>query len=177
MTGRLLVSTPETPIPPHTHAILTLSSGKELRFVDPRRFGRLSVVAPDTKIRRPRRRTPHHPARRLHRPLPQPEDPHQGGAAEPVAPPRRRQHLRRRSSLPRRHPPHPPGRPPHPSRAHPPPRRPNQSPHRSHPARRLLGLRLRRRRRRRRLLPTPPPRLLPHRPTLPRLRARPSSAS
>jgi formamidopyrimidine-DNA glycosylase len=43
MTGRLLVSTPETPIPPHTHAILTLSSGKELRFVDPRRFGRLSV--------------------------------------------------------------------------------------------------------------------------------------
>ena len=44
MTGRLLVSTPETPIPPHTHAILTLSSGKELRFVDPRRFGRLSVA-------------------------------------------------------------------------------------------------------------------------------------
>jgi formamidopyrimidine-DNA glycosylase len=52
MTGRLLVSTPETPIPPHTHAILTLSDGpavasglKELRFVDARRFGRLSVVA------------------------------------------------------------------------------------------------------------------------------------
>jgi formamidopyrimidine-DNA glycosylase len=45
MTGRLLVSTPETPIPPHTHAILTLSSGRELRFVDARRFGRLSVVA------------------------------------------------------------------------------------------------------------------------------------
>ena len=44
MTGRLLVSTPDMPIPPHTHAILTLSSGKELRFVDARRFGRLSVV-------------------------------------------------------------------------------------------------------------------------------------
>src|SRR6202042_386490 len=29
MTGRLLVSTPDTPIPSHTHAILTLSSGKE----------------------------------------------------------------------------------------------------------------------------------------------------
>ena len=43
MTGRLLVSTPETPHPPHTHATLTLSGGKELRFVDPRRFGRLSV--------------------------------------------------------------------------------------------------------------------------------------
>jgi formamidopyrimidine-DNA glycosylase len=53
MTGRLLVSTPDTPVPPHTHAILTLSSGKELRFVDPRRFGRLSVVAPDTKYEGP----------------------------------------------------------------------------------------------------------------------------
>jgi formamidopyrimidine-DNA glycosylase len=46
MTGRLLVSTPDTPIPPHTHAILALSGGKELRFVDARRFGRLSVVVP-----------------------------------------------------------------------------------------------------------------------------------
>jgi formamidopyrimidine-DNA glycosylase len=53
MTGRLLVSTPDVPIPPHTHAILTLSSGKELRFVDARRFGRLSVVAPDTKYEGP----------------------------------------------------------------------------------------------------------------------------
>lgn len=43
MTGRLLVSAPEIPHPPHTHAILTLSSGSELRFVDARRFGRLSV--------------------------------------------------------------------------------------------------------------------------------------
>ena len=45
MTGRLLVSAPETPVPAHTHAILSLSGGKELRFVDARRFGRLSVVA------------------------------------------------------------------------------------------------------------------------------------
>ncbi len=45
MTGRLLVSSPETEVPPHTHAILTLSGGKELRFVDARRFGRLSVSA------------------------------------------------------------------------------------------------------------------------------------
>ena len=42
MTGRLLVANPATPIPPHTHARLTLSSGRELRFVDPRRFGRLA---------------------------------------------------------------------------------------------------------------------------------------
>jgi formamidopyrimidine-DNA glycosylase len=45
MTGRLLVATPDTPVPPHTHSILSLSSGKELRFVDARRFGRLSVVS------------------------------------------------------------------------------------------------------------------------------------
>lgn len=44
MTGRLLVSTPDVPVPPHTHAILTLSEGRELRFVDPRRFGRLSIA-------------------------------------------------------------------------------------------------------------------------------------
>ncbi|HUX45799.1 MAG TPA: bifunctional DNA-formamidopyrimidine glycosylase/DNA-(apurinic or apyrimidinic site) lyase [Terracidiphilus sp.] len=41
MTGRLLVTTPEGPVPPHTHARLLLASGRELRFVDPRRFGRL----------------------------------------------------------------------------------------------------------------------------------------
>lgn len=41
MTGRLLVSSPESPVAPHTHARLTLAGGRELRFVDPRRFGRL----------------------------------------------------------------------------------------------------------------------------------------
>ncbi len=41
MTGRLLVTTPEAPVAPHTHARLTLASGREMRFVDPRRFGRL----------------------------------------------------------------------------------------------------------------------------------------
>ncbi len=45
MTGRLLVSAPEVPVPPHTHAVLALSGGNELRFVDARRFGRLSVRA------------------------------------------------------------------------------------------------------------------------------------
>src|ERR1700761_6286117 len=44
MTGRLLVSETDIPLPPHTHAILSLADGRELRFVDPRRFGRLSVV-------------------------------------------------------------------------------------------------------------------------------------
>ncbi len=41
MTGRLLVTTPDAPIAKHTHARLRLASGREVRFVDPRRFGRL----------------------------------------------------------------------------------------------------------------------------------------
>lgn len=41
MTGRLLVTTPDAGVAPHTHARLRLKSGRELRFVDPRRFGRL----------------------------------------------------------------------------------------------------------------------------------------
>jgi len=41
MTGRLLVTTPESLVALHTHARLTLASGREVRFVDPRRFGRL----------------------------------------------------------------------------------------------------------------------------------------
>ncbi len=41
MTGRLLVTAPEAPVAAHTHARLSLVSGRELRFVDPRRFGRL----------------------------------------------------------------------------------------------------------------------------------------
>jgi formamidopyrimidine-DNA glycosylase len=41
MTGRLLVSTFDAFLAAHTHARLSLASGRELRFVDPRRFGRL----------------------------------------------------------------------------------------------------------------------------------------
>jgi formamidopyrimidine-DNA glycosylase len=54
MTGRLLVSAPEIPLAPHTHAVLTLSgaprktAARELRFVDPRRFGRISLHHPKT---------------------------------------------------------------------------------------------------------------------------------
>ena len=57
MTGRLLVSAPEIPLAPHTHAVLTLSGApgetarRELRFVDPRRFGRISLHAPQPTTR------------------------------------------------------------------------------------------------------------------------------
>ena len=44
MTGSLVVCTPDSDREKHTHAVLQLASGRELRFVDPRRFGRLSVI-------------------------------------------------------------------------------------------------------------------------------------
>ncbi|MGI8773099.1 MAG: bifunctional DNA-formamidopyrimidine glycosylase/DNA-(apurinic or apyrimidinic site) lyase [Acidobacteriaceae bacterium] len=43
MTGRLLVTDAESPRAPHTHGVLRLSSGRELRFVDARRFGRMAL--------------------------------------------------------------------------------------------------------------------------------------
>lgn len=45
MTGRMVVCDPEADLVKHTHAVVKLASGRELRFVDPRRFGRLSVAA------------------------------------------------------------------------------------------------------------------------------------
>jgi formamidopyrimidine-DNA glycosylase len=44
MTGRMLICNPDQAIEKHTHAVAKLASGRELRFVDPRRFGRLSVA-------------------------------------------------------------------------------------------------------------------------------------
>ncbi len=43
MTGRVLVCDVQDPLVAHTHAVVKLASGREIRFVDPRRFGRLSV--------------------------------------------------------------------------------------------------------------------------------------
>jgi formamidopyrimidine-DNA glycosylase len=47
MTGKMLVTTPETETEKHTHLIAQLASGKELRFVDPRRFGKIWVHESD----------------------------------------------------------------------------------------------------------------------------------
>jgi formamidopyrimidine-DNA glycosylase len=44
MTGRMLVCKPDQAMEKHTHAVARLASGREVRFVDPRRFGRLSVA-------------------------------------------------------------------------------------------------------------------------------------
>jgi formamidopyrimidine-DNA glycosylase len=43
MTGSMVVSKPDIEIAKHTHLIAKLASGRELRFVDPRMFGKLSV--------------------------------------------------------------------------------------------------------------------------------------
>ncbi len=44
MTGRCLVCEAAVEHAKHTHLIATLASGRELRFVDPRRFGKLQVL-------------------------------------------------------------------------------------------------------------------------------------
>ena len=48
MTGQMQVTRPQVEIAKHTHAIVKLASGREVRFVDPRRFGRLAVVRPQS---------------------------------------------------------------------------------------------------------------------------------
>lgn len=45
MTGRMVVCDPAAEIAKHTHLVATLASGFELRFIDPRMFGKLSVHA------------------------------------------------------------------------------------------------------------------------------------
>ncbi len=44
MTGQLVVTRPDAEIPKHTHLIARLGSGRELRFTDPRMFGKLAVT-------------------------------------------------------------------------------------------------------------------------------------
>ena len=45
MTGQLTVGAADEPIAPHTHIFFTLDDGRELRFRDPRRFGRVQFVS------------------------------------------------------------------------------------------------------------------------------------
>jgi formamidopyrimidine-DNA glycosylase len=45
MTGRLIICEPAIEVAKHTHLIAKLASGRELRFIDPRMFGKLSVHA------------------------------------------------------------------------------------------------------------------------------------
>jgi formamidopyrimidine-DNA glycosylase len=44
MTGSLMTRPPEAPVPPHTHVFFDLDDGLELRYTDPRRFGRMRLL-------------------------------------------------------------------------------------------------------------------------------------
>jgi formamidopyrimidine-DNA glycosylase len=45
MTGQIIVSQAEAPVLAHTHAFFTLDDGRELRYTDIRRFGRIRILA------------------------------------------------------------------------------------------------------------------------------------
>jgi formamidopyrimidine-DNA glycosylase len=47
MTGALMPQAVRAPHAKHTHVVMTLSDGRELRYVDPRRFGRMAYLAGD----------------------------------------------------------------------------------------------------------------------------------
>jgi formamidopyrimidine-DNA glycosylase len=44
MTGSMLVTSTDAPIAKHTHLIAKMRSGREVRYVDPRMFGKLAVT-------------------------------------------------------------------------------------------------------------------------------------
>ncbi|HXP72167.1 MAG TPA: bifunctional DNA-formamidopyrimidine glycosylase/DNA-(apurinic or apyrimidinic site) lyase [Candidatus Dormibacteraeota bacterium] len=44
MTGQIVVTPAEAPVPPHTHFFLALDDGRELRYTDIRRFGRIRIL-------------------------------------------------------------------------------------------------------------------------------------
>ena len=52
MTGQMLVARADSDVEKHTHLIAKMRSGKELRFVDPRMFGKLQV-APAASFKAP----------------------------------------------------------------------------------------------------------------------------
>jgi len=53
MSGRLTITEGGAPVLPHTHLVLELDDGRELRFVDPRRFGLMVWLPPGAESRDP----------------------------------------------------------------------------------------------------------------------------
>lgn len=45
MTGQIAIISPDAPVPKHTHVFLSLDDGRELRYTDVRRFGRMAILA------------------------------------------------------------------------------------------------------------------------------------
>src|SRR5690349_16147132 len=65
MTGQLRLVDPVTPLEKHTHAVFTLDDGRQLRYRDPRRFGRLLLGTEESLVT----------ARKMPRLGPEPIDP------------------------------------------------------------------------------------------------------
>ena len=49
MTGRLVTCEARVPVRPHTHVFFALDDGRELRYTDVRRFGRMRIVTGGTR--------------------------------------------------------------------------------------------------------------------------------
>jgi formamidopyrimidine-DNA glycosylase len=45
MTGQIVVCPPQAPVQPHTHVFLALDDGREFRYTDIRRFGRMRIIS------------------------------------------------------------------------------------------------------------------------------------
>lgn len=50
MSGRLHVESASSPADPHAHVVLSLNGGDELRFHDPRKFGRVHLVSDPDEV-------------------------------------------------------------------------------------------------------------------------------
>ena len=51
MTGQIVVGPPEAPVAPHTHAFFALDDGREFRYTDIRRFGKMRISSAVTQRR------------------------------------------------------------------------------------------------------------------------------
>ena len=105
MTGQLAPIAADIPFDKHTHVSLTLDDGRELRYTDPRRFGRMAYLTAESLAKRSRgsrRRSARSERRRIRRARSLAQRAHQGAAArsESVLP-RRRKYLRRRKFVAR----------------------------------------------------------------------------
>jgi formamidopyrimidine-DNA glycosylase len=49
MTGQIVTCPPEARVAPHTHVFLALDDGREVRYTDIRRFGRIAILADDSR--------------------------------------------------------------------------------------------------------------------------------
>ena len=114
MTGQLFVVPADTPEDPYVRLVLELADGRELRFRDIRKFGKIGLYGRDPVTGElvaevggaavfaaigPEPLDDAFTAARVPAPAPPAQGPAQAAAARPVVPRRRRQHLRRRGAV------------------------------------------------------------------------------